>query len=212
MTLDVTLGTKFMIKRTHKDHIRELLKTNSHWNTLDLGGGRFSWEEAQTVTDLVDHSELYPQKRFVKCNLETGIPFEDQEFDFTIASHITEHIKNIDGFLNEMMRISKRGYIEVPLPLFDNLTYGNTGPHIWWIRFDDVNNEVTFTPKAVVVRERIWPGPMNDQLTLFFRESMCLELYWEDDIKWRMEKLPANVNPDNKYDIWPVPHPDTARQ
>ena len=98
------------------------------------------------------------------------------------------------------------------LPLFDNLTYGNTGPHIWWIRFDDVNSEITFTPKAVVVRERIWPGPMNDQLALFFRESMCLELYWEDDIKWRMETLPTDVNPDNKYDIWPVPHPDTAKQ
>tara|TARA_R110002167_G_scaffold202025_8_gene405742 strand:+ start:3450 stop:4091 length:642 start_codon:yes stop_codon:yes gene_type:complete len=199
-----------MIKRTHKEHIRKLLKENPEWNILDLGCGRFAWEEAQTLSDLVDHSELYPQKRFVKCDA-SETPFEDKEFDFVIASHITEHIRNLDVFLNELSRISKHGYIEVPLPLFDNLTYGNREEHIWWVGFDDVKHEITFMPKAQLIQERILPVELPP-FEQFFRSSMTLELHWKDSIEWRIGILPAVLDDDLTYDIWPEPHSDNWKQ
>jgi len=193
-----------MIKRTHKEYIRNLLKENPQWNVLDLGCGRFAWEEAQTLSDLVDHSELYPQKRFVKCDA-SKTPFKDKEFDFVIASHITEHVRSLDVFLNELSRISKCGYIEVPLPLFDNLTYGNKYDHIWWVGFDDVANEMTFIPKVQLIQERIMPEELPP-IEKFFRSSMALEVYWKDSVAWRIGSLPATLDPDLTYDVWPEPH------
>ena len=190
-----------MIKRTHKEHIRKVLKEKPQWNTLDLGCGRFAWEEAQTLSDLVDHSELYPQKRFVECDA-SKTPFEDKEFDFVIAGHITEHIRNLDVFLNELSRISKRGYIEVPLPLFDNFTYGNRKEHIWWMGFDDVKQELVVIPKIVAIQARIMPVELQS-LEVFFRASMALELYWEDSIEWRIGE---HQQDEKERDLWPEPH------
>lgn len=42
------------------------------------------------------------------------MPFKDKVFDFVIASHVLEHSKDPLGFLNEMQRVAKGGYIEVP--------------------------------------------------------------------------------------------------
>ena len=45
----------------------------------------------------------------------------DNEFDFVIASHVIEHIEDFEFFLKELERISKKGYIELPTRLGDNL-------------------------------------------------------------------------------------------
>ena len=171
-----------MIKRTTRKHIQNLLENNSDWNILDLGCGAYGWETANTLLDQKDHSDLYPDKRFVCCDA-SKTPFEEQEFDFVIANHITEHIVDMELFLNELVRISKRGYIEVPTPLFDNLVYGNRPPeHLWWITFDDIEGQLICTPKIEVVGEQIYPIELKT-LDSFFRNSMVTELYWETSIE-----------------------------
>ena len=66
--------------------------------------------------DLSDH---YKDKSFVKIT-EKKLPFKDKEFDFVIASHVAEHVEDISYFLNELSRVGKKGYIEVPTRLEDN--------------------------------------------------------------------------------------------
>ena len=188
-----------MIKRTSKKYMKELLKNNPDWSVLDIGCGRYPWEEAQTLCDIVDHRELHCNKRFVQCEASVT-PFMDGEFDFVVASHITEHVASVDKFLKEITRIGKRGYIEVPTPLFDNLTHGNRTEHLWWLYFDDVNNELNYNPKIVTMNEQILPTQLT-AMEMFFRNSMVLELYWEDNIQYK--KLNPHLEWEQKVNIWP---------
>jgi ubiquinone/menaquinone biosynthesis C-methylase UbiE len=46
-------------------------------------------------------------------------PFEDKEFDYVICSHVLEHVTDPQGFLKEIYRIAKKGYIEFPTAYYD---------------------------------------------------------------------------------------------
>src|SRR5665213_1825238 len=43
------------------------------------------------------------------------LPFEDNSFDTGIAIHVLEHVEHERLFLNELRRVSKRVFVEVPL-------------------------------------------------------------------------------------------------
>tara|TARA_Y100000296_G_scaffold82279_1_gene111150 strand:- start:983 stop:1642 length:660 start_codon:yes stop_codon:yes gene_type:complete len=170
-----------MIKRTRKDHVKTILQHNPSWNILDIGCGTNPWPEAQTLCDIVNHEEIHAEKRFTCCEA-SSTPFEDKEFDFVIASHVAEHVEDLRLFLNELQRISKRGYIEVPTPLFDNLTRGNETAHRWWINFNDTSNKIEYIKKRVITKPLYWPEQLTP-MEVWFRGSMCLELLWENSIE-----------------------------
>lgn len=174
-----------MITRTNKQHIKELLKSIDSSKICEVGCGRFAWDEAQSLCDIVDHTDLYSDRRFVQCD-GTQTSFEDKEFDFVIASHVAEHVKDISLFLAELQRIAHSGYIEVPKPLFDNLTFGNKTEHLWWVNFDDVNQKVVFEPKKIITNEVFWPEQCK-QLEPYFLESMYLSLYWRSSIEFEVK-------------------------
>ena len=48
-------------------------------------------------------------------------PFQDNEFDYVICSHVVEHVENPDQFLKEIQRVGKRGYLEFPTLYYDYL-------------------------------------------------------------------------------------------
>jgi len=178
-----------MIKRSRREHVLELVESNKDWNVLDLGCGRDGIKLAGTYADGEEYSSFYPKDRFVRTEA-TETPFEDKEFDFVFSLHIIEHILDPHKFCKELIRISKRGFIEVPTPFFDNFVEGNSNPpphgHVWWITFDDIENEMVFKPRLSVVREMLVPADTTNMYPLF-RDSMLLELYWEDTIELRKE-------------------------
>lgn len=47
------------------------------------------------------------------------MPFNDDEFDYVICSHVLEHIDDVDKFIKEIMRVGKRGYFEFPTIYYD---------------------------------------------------------------------------------------------
>ena len=109
-----------MIRRTTREEMYRLLEDNSAWKVVDIASSNAGWKYADVFTDVNDHSEYYQQKyngekKSVNCNVE-NTPFKDKEFDFVIASHILEHVDDPFKFCNELTRIGKRGYIEVPTP------------------------------------------------------------------------------------------------
>ena len=172
-----------MIKRTNKQYIKNALKLSKE-NVCEVGCGRFAWEEANTLCDLVDHTDLYPDRRFVQCD-GSKTPFKDKEFDFVIASHVAEHVPDIVEFLAELQRIAHAGYIEVPKPLFDNLTRGNKTEHLWWVNFDDDHKTVCFEPKKMIIDESFWPEQCKF-LEEYFLDSMYLSLAWQDSIEFKV--------------------------
>ena len=135
-----------MIKRSSKNFIDNLLSNQSSWKILDIGCGYSAHKNATVICDVQDLSNVYKNKKFIKLEKKT-LPFNDKEFDFVIASHVIEHVEDVDFFLKELQRISSRGYIELPTILEDNLVFENKKDHIWHMEFDDVENKLIISKK-----------------------------------------------------------------
>ena len=172
-----------MIKRSSKKHINKLLEENPNWKVLDIGCGYGAHKKASVVCDVLDLSKFYEDKTFIKLETEI-LPFKDKEFDFVIASHVLEHVKDIDIFIKELERVSSKGYIEVPTKLEDNLVFENKKDHIWHMEFDDINYELIIS-KKVQYFEPILTVSTIKKLSEIFKQSFVLELYWENQIKYK---------------------------
>ena len=171
-----------MIKRTSKKYIDNLLQNNTTWNILDIGCGYNANKFAKVVCDIQDLSNYYQDKEFIRLT-EKKLPFKDKEFDFVVASHVIEHVQDVDFFIKEIERVSKKGYIELPTMLEDNLVFENKNDHIWHMDFDDVGNRLLIS-KKIQYFEPVLTVSTIKKLNEIFRTSLVLELIWEDSINY----------------------------
>ena len=175
-----------MIKRTSKKYIDNLLQNNTTWNILDIGCGYNANKFAKVICDVQDLSNHYQDKRFIRLT-EKKLPFKDKEFDFVVASHVMEHVEDIGFFINELERVSKKGYVELPTILEDNLVFENKKDHLWHMDFDDVENKLLIT-KKVQYFEPVLTVSTIKKLNELFRSSLVLELIWEDRINYTVNQ------------------------
>jgi SAM-dependent methyltransferase len=180
-----------LIKRTSKQFIDNLLHKNPNWKILDIGCGYSPNKYATVFCDTQDLSKFYKEKKFIKLE-GTKLPFENKEFDFVIASHVMEHVLDIEFFINELERISSNGYIELPTKLEDNLVFENKKDHLWHMDFDDVNFNIIISKKVQYIEPVLTVSSMKkfDEL---FRKSFVLELLWQDKINYILDKK-INLN------------------
>ncbi len=171
-----------MIKRSSKKFIDKLLDQNTGWKILDIGCGFTAHKNANVVCDVQDLSSFYQNKKFVKLN-DKILPFKDKEFDFVIASHVMEHVKNIDFFIKELQRVSSQGYIELPTILDDNLVFENKKEHLWQMEFDDLNNQLIVSKKIQYI-EPLLTVSSEKKILKYFRQSLVLELFWKNSIEY----------------------------
>ena len=175
-----------MIKRTSLIYINSILNQNQNWNVLDIGCGYSPHPAANTICDVQDLKKNYLDKKFVQLK-EKKFPFKDKEFDFVIASHVIEHVEDIDFFIKELQRVAKKGYIEVPTKLEDNLVFENKNDHVWHMDFDDVNNKLIITKRTQFI-EPILTVSSIKKFNKNFRKSLVIELYWEKAINFSIDK------------------------
>ena len=173
-----------MIKRTSKSFIEKILNSNSSWNILDIGCGYDANKYANVICDIQDLSKHYPEKKFVRLS-EKKLPFKDKEFDFVIASHVMEHVEDVECFIKELERISKKGYIELPTKLEDNLVFENKKDHLWHMDFDDIDLKLLIS-KKIQYFEPILSVSSIKVLKKIFRKSFVLELFWENNIDYKL--------------------------
>ena len=175
-----------MIKRSSKQFVDNQISQNPNWNILDIGCGFTAHEKASVICDIQDLSNFYKNKKFVKLKNKT-LPFKNKEFDFVIASHVIEHVKDVEYFLSELQRVSSKGYIEVPTTLEDNLVFENRNDHLWHMEFDDNNNNLLIS-KRVQYLEPVVTVSIAKKLSKYFRQSLILELFWENSIEYKIKK------------------------
>jgi len=171
-----------LIKRTSKKYIDNLLQNNTTWNILDIGCGYNANKFAKVICDVQDLSNHYQDKKFIRLT-EKKLPFKDKEFDFVVASHVMEHVEDIEFFIKELERVSKKGYVELPTKLEDNLVFENKKDHLWHMDFDDVENKLLIS-KKVQYFEPVLTVSTIKNLNEVFRTSLVLELIWEDKISY----------------------------
>ena len=171
-----------MIKRSSKHYIQSILSENTNWKVLDIGCGYTANKFATTICDVQDLSNFYKDKNFVKLDGKK-LPFEDNHFDFVIASHVLERVEDYKFFINELERVSSKGYIELPTKLEDNLVFENKRDHLWQMDFDDDNSKLLISKKFQFI-EPVLTVSMLQQLRKNFKSSLILELYWENKIDY----------------------------
>ena len=208
-----------MVELTSREHMLAMVADNPDWSVLDLGCGADGIQLANTYADYEDRTQSYPNNRFVKTDA-CNTPFEDKEFDFVFAIHLLEHIPNPSDICSELMRIGKRGYIEVPTPFFDNFVLGNSWEpphgHVKWVTFDNVKKEIVFKPRHQIVAESI-AATDTTFLLPFFRGSMVTEIYWENTIEFRVDAskfyyTAGNCDPTRVVDLTDKYSPSDFRQ
>lgn len=118
---------------------------------LDAGSGG---EPFPLATHLLD---LYPEKTqhrynrlktddkvFVQGDIQK-MPFKDKEFDFVYCTHVLEHVLDPEKACLELMRVSKKGFIETPTRMSDIMFNFTIIPdfHRWHIT--QVGNRLIFS-------------------------------------------------------------------
>ena len=174
-----------MLRRTSINFINKKLKENPSWNVLDIGCGYSANQYAKVVADVQDLSDFYKDKKFIKIT-DKKLSFKENEFDFVITSHVIEHVEDFQFFMQEIERVSKQGYIELPTRLGDNLVFENLRDHIWWFKYDDELNLLIASKKNQILEPFVSVSTAK-KLESIFRESLVLELFWENKIDFKID-------------------------
>jgi SAM-dependent methyltransferase len=72
------------------------------------------------------------------------MPFRDGAFDFSFCSHVLEHVDEPAAAIAEIVRVSRRGYIEVPNGVAESMAPFHM--HLWFIYVTD--EQLVFVRKS----------------------------------------------------------------
>jgi SAM-dependent methyltransferase len=124
-----------------------------------------------------------------------AMPFADGAFDYTICSNLLEHVPDPGAVLEELMRVSRAGYIEVPEAGSAKIV--DFASHVWWCRLDSSTDPPTLTFEAKTSR---WSDP---EIGRYFDrsglgeavakvldskfEDRVVMLHWRDRIRYRVD-------------------------
>lgn len=108
--------------------LQDLAKQKGKQKILDVGGWFSPCKQATHMVDLMPFETMnvasaygFGDLKITKdnytqldlCNI-TKLPYKDKEFDFVICKHTLEDLKDPILVANEMKRVAKAGYIEIP--------------------------------------------------------------------------------------------------
>ena len=181
------------ITRTHKLTQKDFLSQNKKLKILDLGCSFTNyWKEANHFADIDDHHESFAKLNldYTKIERNKKLPFKDKEFDYVILSHVLEHVPNLIEFKEELTRIGKSGYIELPTKFYDNVVFGSDEPilgHKWWFEFDDDKKILKYTKKIAAIEKFMSVGT-SWKFQEYFEDSFILQFYWKDNFHMEERK------------------------
>lgn len=89
--------------------LKEQLQVPSKILDLPAGYGLLGNELKKLGHDVIYADINEERKNYAQVNMELALPFADNEFDAVICMEGIEHIINQNQFLNELVRITKKG-------------------------------------------------------------------------------------------------------
>lgn len=95
------------------------------WKVLDIGSGGEPFPFANFLTDRYPGKTQHRYNKLKTNNLPFAVsdvqnlPYKNKVFDFVYCAHVIEHVDDPAKACEEMMRVGKSGYIEVPTKTSD---------------------------------------------------------------------------------------------
>lgn len=180
-------------------------KKNNYTNILEIGPGNIPFSLAKTFIGCNEKVNNY-----IDLDIDVNrLPFEDKTIDFIYSRHTLEDIQNPDFAMNEIIRVSKSGYIETPSPLIEitkgidsfDKSHNYTGYiHHRYIVWSDIQkNEIYFLPK--------YNSVLDNYVSLDIPiETYKDPFYWNNYFIWKessptiiMYKNGVNFNKNQKF-------------
>lgn len=120
-----------MLLRSVKKTLKRLVPSDT---VVDIGGWAAPFNRANFVVDIAPYetrgihgfygpkTEYFSKKTWIihDLNCQKRLPFKDKEIDFVICSQALEDIRDPIRLCSEIIRIGKRGYLEVPSRLLES--------------------------------------------------------------------------------------------
>jgi SAM-dependent methyltransferase len=180
---------------------------------LEVGSGASPYFRANVLCDAYEETQerfftpLVHDRPTILAFVEQ-LPFKDDSFDFVIASHVLEHSADPERFINEIQRVGRAGYIEVPDALMERLTH--YGFHR--LEITDKDGELIIRKKRNYIQDEEVVGLFHNKARPIFPKWVSrfpfhfhVRYYWEKKsggVKYRI------LNPDCPAD-WEAPQLDT---
>jgi SAM-dependent methyltransferase len=215
-----------------KTNFRPDLSIDSTYKVLDIGGGMNPHPQANYVLDMEDFETVKsygnPEK-LGRFGAETWIvhdicsskpfPFTDHFFDFAVCTHVLEDVRDPLRVCEEMQRVAKAGYIEVPSiesELTHNLEshhYAGRLHHRWLVEVTDTGLKFTMKPhfvngywKTQIPRHWWKTDPKTDVRGLFWKDQFTVEEmhYHYEQLQTFLEEFVRRhrVYPALRYQTW----------
>jgi len=171
---------------------------------LDVGGWACPFNRAQWVLDAEPYEtrgyyatfggarsqgpdvESFTEDTWVQRDMcdRTPWPFADKSFDFVVCSHTLEDVRDPIWVCSELVRVAKRGYVEVPSRVFES-SLGAERPrqaglshHRWLI--DMEGQHIRFLPKYHMIHTDWRFHLPASHLRSLSREASVQWLWWND--------------------------------
>ena len=186
----------------HKNGDRILALLTPTDIVLDIGGWAEPFNRANYVLDVMPYEtrgifgsigpkpECFSKDTWIVqdvCN-KTGLPFGDKEIAFVICSHVLEDIRDPIFLCSELVRVARRGYIEVPSRVRESIVglegrrYPGYYHHRWLVEI--VGPKVIFRHKTALMAQS-WkyhlPASYNRRVGEDERYSY---LFWEGEFEY----------------------------
>ncbi len=154
---------------------------------LDVGGGHAPFSRADVIVEKDLFEGLHrdgkkiafkKDKRFIAADI-MNLPFKEKSFDFVFCSHVLEHVIDPARACEELMRVSKRGYIETPRKWTE--FYAGHPSHRWLV--DLIDGKLVFEKRRYIdspflnfMLPQVWKDPkLYESALTTFRNITCVQ-------------------------------------
>lgn len=110
------------------------------------------------------------------------MPFKDNAFDFSFCSHLLEHVENPAAVIEEIIRVSKRGYVEVPNGIIETIYPFHS--HLWLIFY--ANSTLYFFRKSDLMHKVLQINGLNFIDLLAKIKDPFIRFYWNKKINFKI--------------------------
>lgn len=189
----------------HTPHVdRTLSRITAQDKVLDVGGWACPFNRANWILDMQPYETRGFYATFGMCKSQGGDqeffsketwirrdicarepwPFPDKFFEYSICSHTLEDVRDPLFVCEELIRVSKAGYIEVPSRLaessrgWESERQAGLSHHRWLI--DIVNNQIQFTMKYHMIHRDFELSFPSSFLRRLPSEKKVAWLFWEN--------------------------------
>lgn len=185
------------------------VKIMPHERVLDIGGGNNPLKRANVVVDKYEADNthrggdlrLYKHQKFITGD-GINLPFKDKQFDYVNCCHVAEHVPDPAGFFNEIARVGKRGYLEVPSLIGEFLA--PKASHIWVSL--EVDNRLVMMKKsdlgltkAQLDFGKLFLAHMSDHFLAYkilirqYPDLFTVRQQWKDKIEYQINPTNENI-------------------